>query len=328
MAKPKKNSDENSVDDYLSASYILDNPKKVISVSPALDMCLSGGIPESTLCLFEAPAKIGKTSLALKIAAKGQQQHNKVVIYVSVENRLSQKNLTGTKGLDTSPEKFKLITSQKGEILSCEQILEKTERALVDFPGSILIFDSFSALSSSNEKTGNYGEGFGNVSARKMEGEFCRRVSPIIQINDNIILGIAHVTPNLNMPGNSVKVSKAVLYQMDVRLSMKKLYPAGDWNVADKLVGQKINIDVLTSALGAPGMSCVGWLKYGSGFSDEAELANLAIDLSLIEKKGAGWMSIEKFDIKAQGMDNMVTVLEERKDIYNYLLDEVKEMMK
>lgn len=328
MGRPKKEDVVSSDGDYLSASYILDNPKNVISVSPALDLILTGGVPESTISILSAPAKVGKTSLALKIAAKGQQQYNKTVIYVSVENRLSAKNLQGTRGLQLTEDKFKVISSAKGKILSAEQILDLTEKALVEFPSSIIIFDSFSALSSSAERTGKYGEGFGNVSARKMEGEFARRISPIIQVNDNIVVGIAHVTPNLNMPGSSVKISKAIMYQMDINLSMKKSYPQGDWTTGDKVIGQKVNIDCLTSALGPPGMSCTGWLKYGIGYSDEAELASLAIDLSLIEKKAAGWMSVEKFDVKAQGMDNLVNLLEQRRDIYDYLLEEVKEMMK
>lgn len=328
--RPKKNAEEKVVvnDDYLDSSFILGNPKKIISMGPAKDMILSGGIPESTICLLESAPKIGKTTLALQAVANGQKQHGKIGVYVSVENRLSQKNLQGVDGLDISPDMFKIISSQKGEILSAEQILTKAEKALIDFPGCVMVFDSFSSLSSSAERTGNYGEGFGNVSARKMEGEFARRISPIIQVNDNIVIGIAHITPNLNMPGNSVKVSKAILYQMDIRLSMKKVYPQGDWMAGDRLIGQKVNIECITSALGAPGMSCVGWLKYGHGFSNEAELVQLAIDLSLIEKKGAGWMEVSKFGEKAQGMDNMISLLENRPDIYNYLNDEVKEILK
>lgn len=326
MAKSKKDDSVVKQGDYLDASFILDSPKKVISMGPGKDIMLSGGIPESTIAILESPPKIGKTTLALHVVANAQRQHNKIGIYVSVENRLSVKNLKGVKGLDISPDKFKIISSQKGEILSAEQILTKAEQALIDFPGCVMIFDSFSSLSSSAERTGNYGEGFGNVSARKMEGEFARRIGPIVQVNDGIVIGIAHVTPNLNMPGNSTKLSKAMLYQMDIRLSLKKVYPSGDWTSGDHIIGQKVNIECLTSALGAPGMSCTSWLKYGEGFSNEAELASLALDLSLIEKSGS-WMKIEKFDVKVQGMSDMAELLESRRDIYDDLLKSIKEMM-
>jgi recombination protein RecA len=332
MGRPRKNVEEtasaDSNSEYLDASFILDNPKKIISVSPALDIVLSGGIPESTVAIFKADPKIGKTTLALKVAAKGQKQFGKKVIYINVENRLSKKNLEGVKGLDISPEMFKIISSEKGNILSAEQILEKTEKALIDFPESIFIFDSFSSLSGAAEKTNKYGEGYGNLDVRKMEGTFARRTSPIVMVNNSIILGIAHVSPNISMPGKSTSIGKKTVYAMDLELSLKKVYPQGDWTAGDRLVGQKIQIDCLTSALGPPGQSCVCWLKYGEGYSDEAELAQLAIDLSLIEKKGAGWMEIEKFGLKAQGMDNMVTLLEQRSDVFDYLNDQVKEMVK
>ncbi len=222
--------------DYLSASFILDTPKRVISISPAVDIILSGGWPEGTIGILEAGPKIGKTTLALKIAAKAQQQYDKVVVYVNAENRLSQKNLMGVKELDTSPEKFKIISSQKGSILSTEENLEKTEQALNEFPGCIVIFDSFSSLSSAEEKTKDYGKGYGGIDSRKLEGEFSRKISPIVLINNSIIIGIAHVTPRINGPGSSTKISQALLYQMDIRLSLKKVWPQGDWTVADKVI--------------------------------------------------------------------------------------------
>lgn len=327
--RPRKNTEETTVttnNDYLDASYILNTDKKVVSVSPALDLILSGGIPESTLAVFKSKPKVGKTTLALKIAAKGQQQYGKKVIYINVESRLSKKNLLGVKGLDISPEMFKLISSEKGKILSAEQIFEKTEQALNDFPESIFIFDSFSSLSSAAEKTKAYGEGFGNISVRKMEGEFARRVGPIVMVNNSIVLGIAHVAPNINTMGQSTSIGQKTLYQMDLELSLKKVYPQGDWMMGDKLIGQKIQVECLTSALGAPGGECVCWLKYGEGYSDEAELANMAVDLSIIEKNGT-WLVVEKFDVKAQGISKITELLGERRDVYDYLLKRVKEVM-
>ena len=329
MARPKKNQDDVSIPgyDYLDASFILESDKKVISVSPAMDIILSGGIPESTIAILKAKPKVGKTTMALKIAAKGQQQFGKKVIYINVENRLSKKNLEGVKGLDLSPDMFKIVSSEKGKILAAEQIFEKTEQALVDFPESICIFDSFSSLSSAAEKTGGYGEGFGNVSVRKMEGQFARRIGPIVMVNNSIILGIAHVAPNLNMPGQSTNVGQKTVYQMDVELSLKKVYPQGDWKYRDKIIGQKINVECLTSALGAPGKDCTCWLKYGEGYSDEAELTSMCVDLSILEKSSNGVIKIEKFDVSARGMEDMVQLLSERRDIYDYLEKQVKEIM-
>lgn len=321
----KKSDEAIAAGEYLDASYILDRPKKIVKVSPALDYVLNGGVPEGIIMLLESLPKIGKTSLALKIAACAQQQFDKVVVYVSIENRLSLKNLKGVKGLDLSADKFKIITSTEGNILSAEHQLERTEKALHEFPGCICIFDSFSALSTSDEKTKNYGDGFGNVAARKLEGEFARRISPIIAVNNNIIIGIAHLSQNLNMPGSTAKVSRTMLHQMDTRLSLKKVYPQGDWMSGETLIGQKVNIECIqASALGPPGRSCVAWLKYGTGFSSEAELADLAISLSVIKKSGT-WYNLEEFgyETQIQGMDKLTKLIEENSVVYNQLLEKV-----
>jgi RecA/RadA recombinase len=325
----KKETLENVISDYLDSSYILDNPGKIISISPAMDLVLSGGIPQGTISTFESEAKIGKTTIALKCAAKAQQQYDSTVIYVMVENRKSglAKNLTGTPGLNLEKNRFKLIASEPGKILSTEHFLEQTERAISEHPECVVIFDSFSALSSSDEKTKEYGAGY-NLLSRKLEGEFCHRVSPLLSTTNATILGIAHVSNNINTMGKSVKISSALKYQLDVRISMKKCYPAGDWIESEKLIGQKISVEIITSALGSPGGKCNIWHKYGSNFLDEAELAEMAIDLDIISKAGAGWFTLpEKYDVKMQGFSKLVNYFIDNPTIYNEILTEVKSLL-
>ena len=335
MGRPKKeeSSEENvkpkksSAGTYLSADYILDKETNIIKICPSVDMVLGGGWPDGTVGLLESPPKTGKTTLALKIGAKGQQQFDKTIIYDNIENRLSVKNLKGIEGLDLSPEKFKIISSTEGDILSTEQHFERAEKALNDFPNSILIIDSFSSLSSAAERTKAYGDGYGGMDSRKYEGEFLRRVSPILPINNSTIIGIAHVSQNIGTPGTSPKVSRAMLYQLDIRLSLKKVYPQGDWISGEKLIGQKVDVKCLTSALGSPGNSCVLWLKYGQGYLDSADFAQVGCDLGLIEKKGAGWFNITKFDAKAQGMESLCELIDTNKEIYNYLTKEISSLL-
>ena len=331
MARPKKNLEEKIGGDYLDASYILNKPKKIVKTTPALDIALNGGIPEGVICIFESEPKVGKTTLALNVGANGQQEFDKVVIYVSVENRLSIKNLKGVDGLDLSPEKFKIIASTDNNILTTEEVFERAENAIADFPGSIVILDSISALSSNDEQTKKYGEGYGGIDSRKLEGQFMRRISGKILINDNIVIGIAHLTQNIGGRGSNTKVADATLYAHDVRLRLKKHFeksnPGGEWTSGDKIIGQKVRVNCLTSALGAPGGECVCWLRYGHGYSKYAEVGQLAIDLSLVEKKAAGgWISSEQYGFKVQGMDEFSQYLEENKEVYNGLYKQVQEM--
>jgi recombination protein RecA len=312
--------------DYVSASFILDNPSDIIKVSPAFDLATGGGVPKGIIAIFQGKPKEGKTTLALQIAARAQQQYGSPVIYDDIEERLEAKTLKAVPELDTSDNMFKVIQSRKGDILSTDKHLDRLEKALNEFPGCIVIADSFSALSSAGEKTNDYGGGYGNLESRKMEGMFSRRIKPILRVNGCTILGIAHVMQNMNTPGSSVKVSDALKYFLDMRVSLKKAFPNGDWKVGEKIVGQRVQMDCHTSALGAPHGSCNLWLRFGQGYVKEAEIAELASDLSIIEKGGA-WYSNEKYEIKAQGFDKLVQALQDNPEAYEGILSEVMAIM-
>lgn len=45
---------------FVSGSTILERPRKIIPVSPVLDMVLGGGIPEGSFCVVTGPPKVGK----------------------------------------------------------------------------------------------------------------------------------------------------------------------------------------------------------------------------------------------------------------------------
>ena len=75
---------------------------KVISVSPALDVALGGGIREGSWVIFTGEPKTGKTTTALHFAANCQKEENgsRPVIFINAEGRLKSMNLGGVKGLD------------------------------------------------------------------------------------------------------------------------------------------------------------------------------------------------------------------------------------
>lgn len=329
MAKKKDNNEDGFISgDYLDAKYITDNPARIINVSPAIDLMLGGGWSEGIIGILEAPPKVGKTTLALKIAGKAQQQYGKVVVYVMVEPRRVGflKNLNGVPELDCSPDKFKIIASQKGKILSTEHFLEQTERALNDFPDCVIIFDSFSDLSSAKEKTDGYGEGFG-LETRKMESSFARKIHPLIAVSNSTIIGIAHTTQNMSTPGRKAKISESLKYHLDITLSMKRAFPGGDWMAGDKIIGQKVSVECKVSALGGPGGEANLWLKYGQGFLDQAELAEMATDLDVITKGGAWFNLPERYEKKVQGFEKLVQYLIDEPTIYQEILAEVKGLL-
>ena len=64
---------------------------KTISVSPAIDIALGGGIKEGSWLTLTGDPKSGKTTTALQIAANCQKE-GRPIIYLDVEGRLKDMN--------------------------------------------------------------------------------------------------------------------------------------------------------------------------------------------------------------------------------------------
>ncbi len=324
MAKSKEEKESKKESIYLSADYITEREPIIVPTTPTLDLALGGGIEEGTTTIISSEPKIGKSTLGLQIIANGQKL-GKVGVYVPVEERPLFKNLTGIKGLDLSPEMFKIIGSSEGDILSAESYLERAERALIEFPGCVMVFDSFSALCSSNELTNTYMDQTMGGSS-KLQAKFCRRTAGIINVNRCILIGIVHKQANFSGYGGPTdNMGKKLQYKMDIRLQAKKLQPF-EWKSGDDIVGQRVQIDVDESSLGPPGKTANLWLRYGQGFSQEAEIIDLATELGLILKGGA-WYTLPG-DKKFQGWDNVYNYLIENTDAYNDIAKQVREMLK
>mgnify|MGYP003118130934 CR=1 FL=1 len=129
MARVKKN-DPAFVKDIIkkygnvisTGNQILERRKdyKVVTVSPAIDLSLGGGIKEGSWVILTGDPKCGKTTTALQIAANCQKE-GRPIIYLDAEGRLKEMNLLGIDGLDK--EKMQVIHSED-EPLSAEAFLD------------------------------------------------------------------------------------------------------------------------------------------------------------------------------------------------------------
>ena len=321
--KPKK---KKKSDIYLSADYILDRPDVYVPTFPALDMALGGGIPQGTICIVVSQPKLGKTTLGLQVIANAQSL-GKVGCILNVESRLKKINLRGVKGLDLSPEKLKIIASQEGDILSAETALARGEQFLHDYPGGILLIDSFSSLVSGADLTNEYTDQTMGGSSR-LQAKFIKRNASVVDVNRSIVIGIVHYAPNFSPYGGPTEnVTMKMQYGHDIKLKGSKDQPF-DWlDDNNNLIGQRVKWEVLTSALATRGESCTGWLKYNEGYSNEMSIIEVASDLAIIDKVGAGWFTLPNGE-RVQGIGNLYNMLAEQPQIYKEIETKVREMMK
>ena len=305
-------------------SYITDTEVSVIPVSPKIDIALGGGVPEGSLFIMTGPEKVGKTVTALTFCANAQDISRKVY-YGNIEGRLRKRDLEGIADLSMDPKDMEIIGSTQGNILSAEKYLGIFDNLIHTQPNCICVVDSFSALSSESELTGDLTD-TQVMSVQKVLAKFCRRISNVLPINKVTVVGITHLMANMSTFGRGkTKVEKsgsALKYQVDVKLHATHSQPIMQ---GDTQIGQTVHWQVVTSAIGAPGQKVSSHIKYGRGIWKEMELADLLVDFGLVQKSGA-WFKLPN-DEKVQGKNNVAKYLEDNPNEYKKLEDDIFSMV-
>ena len=305
-------------------SVITDRPLKTLSVSPKIDIALGGGVPEGSLFIMTGPEKVGKTVTALAFCANAQE-YKRDIYYANIEGRLRKRDLEGISGLDLNAETMQIISSTEGNILSAEKYLSIIDNIVHTKPGSIAVVDSFSALASESELTGDLAD-VQVMSVQKILAKFCRRISNALPINRVTVVGITHLMANIQKFGRGKskieKSGSALKYQVDVKLHASHSQPIMQ---GDTQIGQTVNWQVMTSAIGPPGQKVASHIKYGRGIWKEMELADLMVDFGLVVKSGS-WLKLPN-DEKIQGKVNLASYLEENPKEYKGFEKEVFTMV-
>lgn len=315
----------------VNAQDILDRPQHIFSISPKLDIGLSGGIPEGSWVILSGPQKCGKSSLALWIASLVQKPENgsRNVYYIDAEGRLKKMNLSGTNGLDL--EKFTVIQSSVEKIFSAEEFLDICETVIKNDPGCLVIIDSSSALCSSKEMIDDL-SGQTRSIGPKLFSSFCKRMGTVVPVQRTTVIVIQHLIANTSGYGPSQMEDggRKLQYQVDVKLRCKGIEKWEEGNGEDKRqIGQMVKWDVMYSALGPPGQEVVSALRYGEGIDTVWEMIDLSCDLGLISKGGA-WFTLfpnEENPIKIQGLNNLRNYLVEKPELLEKLENSYKEIM-
>ena len=321
-------------DIVLSANSVLDTKVMNIPISPSLDIILNGGVPEGSFVIFTGQPKCGKTTTSLYLAGNAQQpeygygsfKDGREVYYLNIEGRLKKRDLEGIPHINK--DKFHIIGSQQGKILHAEEYLQIAEKIINQVPGSVVIIDSYSALCTEAEITSDMGK-MQRADGAKLLAKFCRKVANVIPVNKNIVIGITHLMGNPTGYGAEFKEKsgQAVAYQTDIKLRAKKFSP---WKVGkeDTQIGQEVEWQVVTSALGSPGGNIVSHLRYGEGIDKHMELFSLAVDIGLINKGGA-WYTFSSLpdSPKFQGAEKARDFLLSKPEVYKDLWDQIKDTM-
>jgi RecA/RadA recombinase len=279
------------------------------------------------------------TTTAMQIAFNCQQE-GRPIIYINAEGRLSEMNFD-VEGLD--PEKMIIITAED-EPISAEVFLEITLKLISakENEGALCIIDSVSSLTASKELdedvTGSMRPGL-----PKILSNFVKKAGQIVPNNKITMVMITHMITNTSGygPSKMADCGVKIQYQADTRLEVKSISPwmEGETNQ----IGQAVNWKIHYSSMGATGVECQSWIRYGKGIDKTQELLILGEEMGLISKAGA-WYNCEylrddpsflsmfpgkdpeKF-CKFQGQEKLYNFLDQNEPALTLLNNKIRELL-
>lgn len=341
MAKKKLKIDSESLDEFLTrihgegiiapASEALPpRSRKILNTPLSLDIALSGGIPDGTICLITGRAKSGKTTLCLELI-KNAQKLNRPTFYINVEKRCTPALLATIQGLD--PEKLQVVPHHIDKPLTAEDYLNITERIAKTQENAVIVFDSIAALSTLKEQEEDIGSSKDMAGPASLLSKFLRRAQQIVDSKNVILIFISQMMSNREPRGPkwTEKGGNAIQYACSVWLKVMwtQLWDKNpETNAPD---GHDMHITVQSSAMGRPLLPCILPLRYGTGIDTIKDIVTTAENLGLVEKAGA-WYSIPMFadgddPPKFQGLAKLSNFLREHPDKLKQLETEIRDIV-
>jgi len=313
----------------VDGNYIFTQKSVIIPISPAIDT-ITGGMPEGGFFTLTGQPKAGKSTTALDFAATAQNPKyggeccpdGREIYFYAAEGRLKERDIAGI--LHLNRNKFHIIQSIPGKILSAADYLEIAERFINEKPGSVHIIDSYSALCTEAEKTGTMSDQQ-RADGPKVIAKFCRKVCNTVPVNRCIIIGVTHQMGNpTGYSEFKEKSGQSIAYQVDVKLKCQAFRA---WKINEAQIGQEVDwVCPNTATYITPGGKVTSFIRYGKGIDKTREAINIAIDLNII-KKGGAWYEFPMFNNqKAQGLENAVLFVDSMPNGYDIVYDKVKEM--
>lgn len=284
--------------------------------SLSLDFALGvGGYPKGRIIEIYGPESSGKTTFALHAIAECQARGGRAA-FVDAEHAIDPvyaKNL----GVNTD----ELILSQPD---NGEQALEIVHMLASSNAIDIIVVDSVAALVPQAELDGEMGDSQVGLQARlmskamrKLAGILNKSACTVIFINQlREKVGVMYGNPETTTGGRALK------FYASIRIEIRRAEVIKE---GSDIVGNSVNVKVVKNKVAPPFKTCKVDIIYGHGISKYGEAVDLGT-LSSIIKKAGSWYEIDGERI-GQGRETAIEYLKEHKDVYDKVLQSIREMM-
>ncbi len=248
----------------------------------SLDLALGvGGVPRGRIVEIYGPESSGKTTLMLHII-KNAQATGGLAAFIDAEHALDPLYATRI-GVNMKD----LLLSQPG---SGEEALTIAETLIRSNALDVIVVDSVAALTPRAELEGQMGDATVGAQARlmsqamrKLTGALHKAKTCLIftnQIREKI--GVMYGSPETQPGGRALKFYASV--RLDIRRKDQIKDPLG------AVVGNRTKVKVVKNKVAPPFVEAEFDLLYNEGISRESSVLDVAIDLDVVDKKGA-WLA-------------------------------------
>jgi recombination protein RecA len=278
----------------------------ISSGSISLDNALGvGGFPRGRIVEIFGPESSGKTTVALQVVAEAQKLGG-MAAFIDVEHALDP--IYARKlGVDVD----NLLVSQPDY---AEQALEITSALIISGSIDVLVVDSVAALVHKAELDGEMGDSHMGVQARLMS-QAMRKLTGSVSKSNTCLIFINQIREKIGvMFGNpeTTPGGKALKFYSSVRIDIRRI--AAIKTPDGTVLGNRTRVKIVKNKVAPPFREAEFDIMYNEGISREGSLLDLAIELSVVDKKGA-WLFFEGTQV-AQGRDAAKEELKRNKELY------------
>ncbi len=250
----------------------------------SLDLALGvGGIPQGRVTEVFGPESSGKTTLMLSVIANAQRTGG-LAAFIDVEHALDP---AYAKRIGVNLEDL-LVSQPDGG----EEALTIAETLIRSNAVAVVVIDSVAALVPRAELEGQMGDATVGAQARLMS-QAMRKLTAAIhkaktaciftnQIREKI--GVMFGSPETTPGGRALK------FYSSVRIDMRRLNIIKD--PTGRVVGSHVRAKVVKNKVAPPFAEGEFDIMYDVGIAREGSAIDVAIDMEVIEKKGA-WLAFD-----------------------------------
>ncbi len=287
---------------------------EVISTgSLGLDMALGvGGIPRGRVTEIFGPEGSGKTTLGQHIIAEAQRDGG-IAAFIDVEHVLDP-TYAAKCGVDVD----ELLISQPD---TGEQALEITEALVRSGAVDVIVIDSVAALVPRAEIEGEMGDAHVGLQARLMSQALRKLTGAIKRSNTAVVftnqlrmkIGVLFGNPETTPGGRALK------FYSSVRLDIRRVQSIKS---GTEVIGNRTKVWVKKNKVAPPFKRAEFDIMYDEGISREGDLIDVAVEMGLLEKRGAHY---SYGDARlGQGRENAKEFLRENPQVAQEISDMVR----